>query len=165
MMNVFNATVRIGGMLEQEVAKRGLTIPEIIVLRRLHGNDGVINIEHAGYADVDSIDERERLDYIYGNGLSHLHEDQKTSIEKLFGGDYTPLPEELRDYSGAIVDKEDELEEFQRPIPYASPAAEDRGTTIRKKADAKKAAKKEAIKSTPSVNQKREKKSALESVL
>lgn len=165
MMQVFNATVRIGGMLEQEVLKRGITVPEIIVLRRLHGNDGVINIKHVGYADVDAIDERERLDYIYGNGLSHLHEDQKTSIEKLFGGDYTPIPEELREYEGKFVDKEDDLEEFQKPEPYSSPAYEDRATAIRKKAEAKRADKKEFIKNTPVASARKDKKSALESVL
>lgn len=163
MMQVFNATIRIGGMLEQEVQKRGLTVPEIVVLRRLHGDDGVISLEHAGYADVDPIDERERLHEIYGNGLAHLHEDQKTSIEKLFGGDYAPLPDELRGFDGPLTDKEDDLEIFQEPLPYKSAAIEDRATLIRNKAAAKKASRKEVVKNVPAV--KNAKKSALDAVL
>ena len=165
MMPVFNARVRLGGMLENEVIKRGLTVPEIIVLRRIHGPDALVGIVHAGYCEIDPIDERERLDFIYGNGLAHLHEEQKTSVEKLFGGDYTPLPEELRDYEGEMVDTEGELEEFQAPEPYVSPSYEDRATAIRKKAEAKKASKKAAVKNTPTVAAKTSKKSQLDSVL
>lgn len=163
MMNIFNAKVRLGGALENEVIKRGLTVPEIVILRRIHGNDALIAIEHVGYCELDPIDERERLDYIYGNGLAHLHEDQKTSVEKLFGGDYTPLPEELRDYDGPEVDVHKELEEFQAPEPFASPAIDDRATAIRKKADAKKLGRKEAVKSVPPI--KAAKRSALDAVV
>lgn len=163
MMNVFNAKVRLGGTLENEVVKRGLTVPEIIILRRLHGNDALVAIEHAGVCEIDPIEERERLDFIYGNGLAHLHEDQKTSVEKLFGGDYTPLPEELRDFDGAESVVEKSLSEFQEPEPFVSPNIDDRAAAIRKKADAKKIGRKEAVKSVPPV--KTAKKSALDAVV
>lgn len=141
MMQIFNARVRLAGALETEVSKRGLTVPEIHILRRLHGPDAVVGIEHAGYAEIDPVDERERLDYEYGAGLSNLHEDLKTSVEKLFGGDFAPLPEELRDFTGAMVDKEATLAEFQESLPYQSPNHEDRGSVIRKRAAEKRNAK------------------------
>jgi hypothetical protein len=142
MMQVFNATINLEGNFANAVARRGLTTPEIYVLRRLHGDDAVIKIEHVGYADVDSADERERLDYEYGAGLANLTGDAKTSIEKMFGGDFAPLIEELRGYNGKLVDREDDLFTFQQPEPFASPIAEDKGTLIRKRAMEKAAAKK-----------------------
>lgn len=145
MMQIFNGTVRLGGQLIHEVNRRGLTVPEIAVLQRIHGKDAVINLEHVGYAEVDPLDERERLSYEYDIGLQGLHEDQKTSIEKMFGSDYAPLPTELRGYEGELVDVEDSLANFQKPVPYASPNAEDRGAQIRRKAAEKVEAKKTKI--------------------
>lgn len=164
MMQIFNATVRLGGQTHHEVAKRGLTVPEIYVLRRIHGNDAVVRLEHVGYADIEPIDERERLDFEYKDGLLNLHEDQKTSVEKMFGADFSPLPEELRDYEGDLVDDEKTLAEFQAPEPYASPEHEAKGAQIRRKAALKKEAKKDAIKHVPTVS-KASKKAALDAVL
>lgn len=145
-MQVFNGRVRLGGSLQHEVYKRGLTTPEILVLRKLHGHDGVVGLEHAGNADVDDDDERERLQYLYGDGLAALSEDQKTSIEKMFST-YGALPQQLKDYTGEFSDKEDELEEFQKSLPFASPNAEDEGKQ-KKKAKAEQKAAAKALKAT-----------------
>jgi hypothetical protein len=40
-----DCTVRIGGSLNHEVNKFGLTIPEIVVLQQIHGRDGVVNVK------------------------------------------------------------------------------------------------------------------------
>lgn len=143
-MQIFNAYVNLGGEVVNSVAKRGLTPPEIYVLRRLHGDDAVVKIEHVGFADVDHMDERERLDYEYGPGLANLTGDAKTSIEKMFGGDFSPLIEELRGFTGKLTDVEGELFDFQQPLPFASPVAADKGQLIRKRAADKAAAKKTA---------------------
>lgn len=164
MMQVFNAIVRLAGQTHHEVAKRGLTVPEIYVLRRIHGNDAVVKLQHVGYAELEPIDERERLDYEYKDGLLNLHEDQKTSIEKMFGADFSPLPEELRDYEGELVEKTATLAEFQESEPYASADAEAKGASIRKKMADKKNAKKDAIKSVPPVSRTL-KRTALDAVL
>jgi hypothetical protein len=140
MMQIFNATIRLQGSLIHEVARRGLTVPELYVLRRIHGMDGVVKLQHVGYADIDPLDERERLDYEYAAGLANLHEDQKTTVEKMFGADFSPLPEVYREYEGTLVDKVATLSEFQESEPFQSPNAEDKGAQIRKKAAAKKAA-------------------------
>lgn len=165
MMQIFNAVVRLDGNVIHEVAKRGLTVPEIYILKRLHGDDGVVKIEHVGYADIDPADERERLDFEYGAGLINLHEDRKTSVEKMFGADYAPLVEELREYEGELVDREDTLAEFQKSEPFASPNAEDKGSQIRRKAAAKAAKKKENLKNIPTVNKSKTGKAALDAVL
>lgn len=148
-MECFNATIRLEGNPLNEVAKRGLTVPEIVILRRLHGDDAVVKLEHVGTVeDMDNFEERERLSYEYDAGLKNLHEDAKTSVEKMFGGDYNPLPQKLRDYRGDRTDiVTDDLEDFQRSLPFASPNVADRKTQLREKANArKKLAKEEAKK-------------------
>lgn len=153
MMQIFNAIVRLQGQTHHEVYRRGLTVPEIYIIRRIHGNDAVVKLEHAGYADIDPLDERERLDYEYSAGLGNLHEDQKTSVEKMFGADFAPLPEELRDFEGPLVDVKKPLLEFQESVPYASPNSEDKGAQIRKKAAAKVVGKKDAAMNAPKAAQ------------
>lgn len=116
-MNVFNAKIRLAGSIGNEVHKWGLTVPELIILRVLHGTDGVVDIQHAGIADIDDIEERERLSTVYDEGLMNLGDDAKTSVSKMFGGDYNPLPSELRGYAGSFSAKDGFLEEFQE-VPY-----------------------------------------------
>ena len=161
-MQVFNAKVRLQGSVMHEVARRGLTVPEIYVLRRIHGNDGVVDVVHVGDTEVDGADERERLDFEYAAGLANLHEDQKTSIEKMFG-DYSDLPEVLRGYEGALSKRKAALVEYQASEPFESPNAEDKGAQIRRKAEAKKLATKDASKNIPAVHSG--KKNSLDAVL
>lgn len=154
-MQIFNAKVRLQGNMHNEVAKRGLTVPEIILLRKIHGGDGVVDIQHVGFADIDHLDERERLCYDYEPGLNSLGgtlgaEEAKAEFEKIFGGEYNPLPEELRDYEGEVVEDEKDHEEFRQSEPYASPNAEDRGAQIRRRAKEKAEAKAKAEKQAAS---------------
>lgn len=118
-MQVFHGKVRLQGSVTNEVSKRGLTVPEVIVLQKIHGVDGVVALVHAGNTEIDHQDERDRLREIYAQGLSALGDEEKTSIEKMFGGDYNPLPEKLRNFSGPLNDDvEEELEFFQQPEPF-----------------------------------------------
>lgn len=124
-MHVYNATVRLNGELNHEVAKRGLTTPEILILNKIHGGaegkGGVVNIRHAGTVpDFDDMEERERLEYTYDPGLANLHEDLRTSVKKMFS-EFGALPTVLRDYAGPLCDEENELEEFQKSLPFKSP--------------------------------------------
>lgn len=114
-MHIFNGTVRLQGAIGNEIVKYGLTVPEIVVFRQIHGNDGVVNLQHVGEAEVDDIDERERLSTLYDEGLSNLGDELKTSIAKIFGGDYNELPQELRGFKGPLSDEEGFLEDFQEP--------------------------------------------------
>lgn len=65
-MKTYDCSVRLAGNLNQVVPKFGVTEFEIIVLRRLHGNDSVVGIKSAGERDVSKKDELNRLAPIYG---------------------------------------------------------------------------------------------------
>jgi len=64
-MQVCNCTVAIGGEAGMTVLKNFVTIPEILVLRAIHGEDAVRNIEVTANEDIDSNEERSRLLSIY----------------------------------------------------------------------------------------------------
>jgi len=123
-MEVYNGIVRLEGNPLNEVYKRGLTVPEILILNKIHdprSNSAVVKLQHAGtIEDFDDQEERERLEYMYDGGLASLHEDYKTSVKKMFS-EYGPLPNEYKAYNGAYVDTVGELEEFQASEPFASP--------------------------------------------
>lgn len=131
-MHVFNATIRLQGAIGNEVPKYGLTVPEVHILRQLHGTDGVVNLKHVGTAlDLDSDEERERLSFLYDEGLANLGDDIKTSVDKMFGGSFTDLPTKLKGFEGPFSKEEAFLEEFQEPV---HPAQEDVGITPMEKA-------------------------------
>jgi hypothetical protein len=64
-MQFCNCTVAIGGEAGMTVAKSFVSVPEIMVLRAIHGEDAVRNIEVTSNDDVDSNEERGRLMSIY----------------------------------------------------------------------------------------------------
>jgi hypothetical protein len=64
-MQVCNCTVAIGGEAGMTVVKDLVTVPEIMVLRAIHGEDAVRNIAVVANEDIDSNEERSRLMSIY----------------------------------------------------------------------------------------------------
>lgn len=56
-----NATVRLGGELDNTVPLYGLSPAEVLVLRHIHGQDAVVDFAPAGNDRGKSIDERARL--------------------------------------------------------------------------------------------------------
>lgn len=64
-MQICNCTVAIGGEVGMTVAKERITVPELAILRVVHGEDAVRNIEVIADEPVDSADERSRLNAIY----------------------------------------------------------------------------------------------------
>ena len=64
-MQVCNCSVHIGGEAGMSVVKNFVTVPEIMVLRAIHGEDAVRNIEVTSNEDIDSNEERNRLLSIY----------------------------------------------------------------------------------------------------
>lgn len=66
-MQICNCTVAIGGDPGMTVTKERVTVPELMILRAVHGDDAVRNIEVTGESDVSSPEERERLMSIYVN--------------------------------------------------------------------------------------------------
>ena len=65
METTYRANVALSGELGSQILKEGLTAPEIRVLIHLHGLGSVNNIAMSGKADLNSTDERERLNSAY----------------------------------------------------------------------------------------------------
>lgn len=66
-MQLCNITVAIGGDAGMTVHKERVTVPEILILRAVHGDDAVRNIEVIEDADIESTEERQRLGAVYKN--------------------------------------------------------------------------------------------------
>jgi len=91
-MKRYDATVRLCGDTAHEVNKEGLTAPEIMVLRRIHGLDAVVRIipAWAVYPHVSHREERDRLGKIYCD-----RDETAMLLNELFGPDHLPLPDTL----------------------------------------------------------------------
>jgi hypothetical protein len=101
-MDFYKAKVRLRGDVRHEVAKPRLSTPEIYILRFIHGEDAVVEIELAQKnVEVDAHEERQRLHRVYGEGLANL--EKKTSVTEIFGQGFTPLPESLPEFRGREV--------------------------------------------------------------
>lgn len=64
-MQICNCTVAIGGDPGMTVFKERVTVPELMVLQAVHGDDAVRHIEVIADETVNSNEERERLSFIY----------------------------------------------------------------------------------------------------
>jgi hypothetical protein len=82
-MHVANILLSLGGDHGNTVSKFGCTAAEIAVLREIHGNDAVKDIEPAGSIKRGHREERIRLLNIYGAAKT---EDQKPIVESMFPG-------------------------------------------------------------------------------
>lgn len=105
-MKFYKCKVRLGGNLHNEVDKIGVSAPEVIVLRVIHGADSVVNIKEIAEKQVKHPEERARLAGLYNNppGL----------VASLFGPPHQPLPLEAPDIlAEAPVD---ESEPVEKPV-------------------------------------------------
>lgn len=103
-MLLYDAICRPGGQLTHEVPKSGLTAPEVILLRQIHGDDGVVHIKRSKQESAAGVDELDRLSHLYGNKV----------VSKVFGASYgTSLPQEIPAewLNGSTPDAEDEPED------------------------------------------------------
>lgn len=92
-MQICNCTVAIGGEAGMTVIKERVSVPELLVLRELHGDDAVRNITVIGESDADSNEERARLRTLYPK----LDSDGKTLVIEAVLGKHGPLPKTLGD--------------------------------------------------------------------
>ena len=86
IMERINANVAIDGNIGNVINKEYLSIPEIVMLRNIHGETSVFNIIVDGSYDHDDKVERDRLGNLYG--------DQK--VVDVFGA-YGALPQTFED--------------------------------------------------------------------
>lgn len=84
-MHILEGKVRLGGSLLHEVWKPEMTAPEVIVLRDIHGQDAIVDLEVLPAKKVEHAKERDRLGRLYGDAR----------IERLFGPLHHPLPTEV----------------------------------------------------------------------
>ncbi|BAQ16103.1 hypothetical protein [Methyloceanibacter caenitepidi] len=96
-MDLYQCKVRLGGSRYNEITKVKVTVPEIFLLRYVHGlvdadtgevDDSVVtDIKRIGRTDRSESDERARLQGVYGVALKR----QGKSIDLMFGVGQ-PLP-------------------------------------------------------------------------
>lgn len=102
-MHTYNCKVRLGGQVLDEVRKNAVTAAEIMVLRKFHGEDAVLEIKAVGSDNRSHAEERQRLyrnyasveDNVGGTALARI-----AAIREMFGPDHTPLPVKLSDVGG-----------------------------------------------------------------
>lgn len=87
-MHFYTAKVRLGGNVLNEVDKIGISAPEVICLRAIHGADALAGLRKTGERKVNPEAERDRLDAEYSVGLHAA----RTSLVELFGPGHRELP-------------------------------------------------------------------------
>lgn len=128
-MQLYNATVRVGGSLFNEVPMAEVTAAEIEVLRRIHGNDAVTRIV-ASKEDTkrDDETERARLQRIYGRALLTIK--GAGTLDAVLGTRGVPLPKSVPGVDNAPAPKRgrpakaDDLKVLTE-TPAPEPIAED----------------------------------------
>lgn len=94
-MEMYRAEVCIGGLLTNTVVKEPVTAAEIVILRRVHGDDAVRGIKLLGSKNREYQKEYDRLVKTYG----------RHKVEAAFPGARPILPQNLKDI-GIIVQKD-----------------------------------------------------------
>lgn len=136
-MQYYDCRLRLAGSTQNEIHKKAITAPELLILRKLHGDESVLDIKQVDIPaykpksytssrdkqliaeglmrdpaeidpdeDFDDDNERQRLAGMYGRGLGFdpaKDETPMTAIERLFGGQYVPLPRILPELKKAAA--------------------------------------------------------------
>jgi hypothetical protein len=128
-MKLYNARVRLGGAITNEVNKEKLTAAEIAVLQRVHGRDAVQAIVEVGsVANRSDQRERARLSSLYqkGPGADGSRLEGEAFIASIFGVAGVPLPKEYvaepivdedEALAGEVIDIEEVIELAEKPTP------------------------------------------------
>lgn len=81
-MDFVSCTVRLAGNVQHTVSKRAVSVPEVLVLQAIHGEDAVVDMAFASERDLSSTEELARLEGAYKPEL----------VRKLFPGAKPELP-------------------------------------------------------------------------
>lgn len=92
-MELYKAEVCVGGLITNTVVKEPVTAAEIVILRKIHGDDAVKNIKPLGNKNRPYQKEFDRLLRAYG----------PRKVEASFPGARPVLPQKLADV-GIIID-------------------------------------------------------------
>lgn len=101
-MDLHTATVRLAGGLRMQLPKENLTAAEIVVLKHLHGQDGVVDVSRTRETKRQHRVEVERLRSTYGD----------KAVEACFPGasSMTRLPKTLAE--AGLIAREEQNEEL-----------------------------------------------------
>lgn len=117
-MKLFTCKVRIMGEVKDEVRRGGVTQAEIKILKFIHGDDGVTDVEPEGEAERSEADERSRLEMFYG----------EPAVATLFGIARPSIADEIADTVGAVIPLETPVRaEPKRPVASKPLQLEDVG--------------------------------------
>lgn len=121
-MQLYNCQVRLANSPFNMVRKRGVTAPEVVVLRHVHGEEAVVDVELAGEVKRTDREERERLHNIYTPALKKRDPAKgfANSLGAIFGVG-TPLPVHLPDVEANVVEPEASIRRH-RVAPAKEPA-------------------------------------------
>lgn len=89
-MDYYNGKIRLSGSLLNEVQRERLTAPEVLLLRRIHGEDAVLNLEKVDSQSVNHQAERQRLYLEYPAAINA--DAKRHYVEELFGPNHNDLP-------------------------------------------------------------------------
>jgi hypothetical protein len=110
-MKFYNVTVRLGGSMNHEVQKTGVSAAEVFALHAIHGAGSIATLEEDGMKKPVKMDElsmrreRARLDQIYGSNPT-----AKAKLDEVFGTAKSgKLPEmaSLADFASASAEAYD----------------------------------------------------------
>jgi len=102
-MKIYAGTVRLDGSVLNEVQMSGITAPEVLVLRAVHGDDALSGLREIKSDKREHGGERERLALKYGYKV----------VQGLFGPAHADLPTSVRGVNLA----EDEAEDDKKNAP------------------------------------------------
>lgn len=106
-MQLCDIQLRIAGSLNHVVPKQDVTPAEILVLRRLHGDDAVIDIRPTRQDKRQHSFEWDRLVAMYGQNGSSSTDGQSVLLNDLFPGAIKKLPVSLAEIEQGIVEPEE----------------------------------------------------------
>ena len=123
-MQLYECTVRLGGSMTNEVPKVDVTAAEIQVLRAIHqgvdaGVDAIIRIKPTRHVDRDDMEERERLQRIYGRALAG--NDAIRSLQTILGHHTAPLPQSVPGVDNLPAPKTGRRAKVEKPAPEPEP--------------------------------------------
>lgn len=118
-MDILNCLVALGGDKGNTVAKSGITAAEAAVLRAIHGDDGLLDVEVVGQAKIDPRDEKQRLVEKYHRARN---DDNILIVEAVFPGT-APLIETVEQLG--LHDSMFKVERKMPPKPKKELAADD----------------------------------------
>lgn len=98
MFPLYSCKVRLNDSVLNEVRKSDVTAPEIMILRAVHGDGAVLDINETGKAKRTHAQERQRIYSVYANAETNNSETvakKMTLIRNLFGHDSLDLPTKL----------------------------------------------------------------------